>query len=259
MSGAAGLAGWRGRLRALAAMLAGWLVVAGLGAAADMLWGPGLIAGLQRGADAAIAAAGAGPGITARFVDSHGWQTRHPQLQGVERIDEQRRLLLAQAVAAVPGMGGVRWAAVPAADAGPDAAPPAVADCQSHVQAILATRTIRFAEGRATIDPASRELLDEVAAALRPCAGGVIAITGHTNASGDAETNLALSRERALAVRNALALRGIDLAGLRARGVGSAQPLPGLTADDPANRRIEFSVIAPVSLEPTVVDTPGPY
>jgi OOP family OmpA-OmpF porin len=30
-----------------------------------------------------------------------------------------------------------------------------------------------------------------------------------------------------------------------------------LDAEDPANRRIEFSLIAPISLEPTVVDTPG--
>ena len=96
-----------------------------------------------------------------------------------------------------------------------------------------------------------------MAASLRPCAGSVIAITGHTDAKGDEATNLALSMERAQAVRNALAARGIDMAGLRAKGVGSVRPVPGLDPADPANRRIEFSVIAPVSLEPTVVDTPG--
>lgn len=126
------------------------------------------------------------------------------------------------------------------------------------MQGILRTRSIRFAEASAAIDPASGELLDEVAAALRPCGGSIIAITGHTNAQGDEAANLALSSERAVAVRNALAVRGIDMAGLRARGLGSQQTVPGLDPADPANRRIEFSVIAPVSLEPTVVDTPGP-
>ena len=61
----------------------------------------------------------------------------------------------------------------------------------------------------------------------------------------------------AVAELNELGARGIDLAGLRARGLGSARPVPGLDAADPANRRIEFSVIAPASLEPTPVDTPG--
>jgi OOP family OmpA-OmpF porin len=36
------------------------------------------------------------------------------------------------------------------------------------------------------------------------------------------------------------------------------RPVAGLAPDDPANRRIEFSVIAPASIRPTVVDTPGP-
>ena len=135
--------------------------------------------------------------------------------------------------------------------------PAPVLDCQNHVEAILHTRSIRFAESSAAIDPTSSGLLDEVAAALRPCAGSITAITGHTDAKGDEATNLALSVARAQAVRNALAARGIDMAGLRARGLGSARPVRGLDPTDPANRRIEFSVIAPVSLEPTPVDTPG--
>jgi OOP family OmpA-OmpF porin len=77
-------------------------------------------------------------------------------------------------------------------------------DCAGDVTAILKSRSLRFADSSAAIDPASRRALDEVAAALRPCAGSVIAITGHTNASGDEAFNLNLSHERALAVRYAL-------------------------------------------------------
>ena len=103
-----------------------------------------------------------------------------------------------------------------------------------------------------------RFLLDEVAAALRPCLGGIIAITGHTDSSGNERRNIALSRERAEAVRYALIERGIPEEGLRASGIGSSRPVEGLDSNDPANRRIEFSVIEKVPLRPTPVDAPGP-
>jgi len=100
-------------------------------------------------------------------------------------------------------------------------------------------------------------VLNEVASALLPCLGSIIAITGHTNSSGDETANLALSRARAEAVRWALIGRGIPADGLRAVGVGSQVSLEGLSPDDPANRRIEFSVIEKMPLAPTPIDTPG--
>jgi OOP family OmpA-OmpF porin len=36
------------------------------------------------------------------------------------------------------------------------------------------------------------------------------------------------------------------------------EPVEGLDPADPANRRIEFSVVAKVATHPTPVDTPGP-
>ena len=62
---------------------------------------------------------------------------------------------------------------------------------------------------------------------------------------------------RARAVREALVRRGIPRDGLRANGIGSQQPVDGLAPTDPANRRIEFSVIRTEPLRPTPVDTPG--
>ncbi len=242
---------------ALTLVLAGGLAACALGAAAGQGAGAALVAPLQTRATQALAQQGA-RGVLAHFTDEHGWYTRHPLLTGGERLSDAARVRVGSAVEQAIGTGGVHWAPRPGslakADTGDEQDP--MLACQSTVEAMLKTRSIRFAEGSASIDPASRGLLDEVAAALRPCAGSIIAVVGHTDAKGDEAANLALSQARSIAVRNALGARGIDLAGVRAKGVGSSRPLRGLDADDPANRRIEFSLIAPVSVAPTVVDAP---
>jgi len=232
------------------ALLTGALAIAGASMSAEELQ-----AELTEQAAQAIEEADGGS-VRARFVSPSGWPSRHPVLEGGEGLDETTRTRIARAVAAVPGVGGIRWAdgEARAHSGGPEYTP---THCQDDVDALLRARTIRFEESRSTIDSASQELLDEVARALRPCLGSIIAITGHTDSSGPEPGNLALSMERAEAVRQALIARGIPGDGLRTRGVGSSEPVEGLTPTDPANRRIEFSVVAtqPVSITP--VDLPG--
>lgn len=223
-----------------------------LALATHLAHGPALVARLERGAAAALGTTG----IAASFRTPQDWLTRHPRLTGGEALDDPARARAARAIAVLPGIGGVHWAgSARRAKAAEDN--PAL-HCQERVEAIVAARSLRFAEASAAIDPASEALLDEVAAALRPCAGSTIAILGHTDAAGDEAANLALSLDRARAVREALVQRGIPRGGLRARGLGSAEPLPRLAPADAANRRIEFSVIALRPLVPTPVDTPGP-
>ncbi len=195
--------------------------------------------------------------MEASFIAPDGSLSRNPLLSGGEGLSEAVRDRVAKAVAAVPGIGGIRWADGTALAESADIVPTQL-HCQDDVEALLNARTIRFEESSARIDAASRELVDEVATALRPCLGSIIAITGHTDSSGPEPGNLALSRERAEAVRDALIARGIPADGLRVRGMGSRHPVEGLAPTDPANRRIEFSVIATVPIKPTPVDTPGP-
>lgn len=239
-----------------AAVALGALLVAALALVGSWLTGPRLAEELSARAAAAIAEAGGAP-VTARFESGGGWPSRHPLLAGGEALDEGTRDRVAKAVAAVPGVGGIRWADGTAlAESAAAAVVPL--DCEEDVAALLRARTIRFEEGSARIDAASRELIDEVATALRPCLGSIIAITGHTDESGPEPGNLALSRERAEAVEAELMRRGIPADGLRSRGRGSRSPVEGLEPTDPANRRIEFSVIATQAVRPTPVDTPGP-
>ena len=241
----------------IALICAGAVSVAVIGAGAAVVHGPRLVGRLDRAARGALDQAG-GSSVQANFTDGHGWLTRHPTLSGGDGLDDAARIRAAAAVAALPGVGGIGWAPRARRAARSPGADAPAAQCQRTIEAILRARSIRFAEGSAAIDPDSRELLDEVAAALRPCTGSVIAITGHTDTGGDVAANFALSQARADAVRQALGERGIPLAGLHARGMGDRMPLPGLDRSDAANRRIEFAVIAPMVLVPTPVDTPGP-
>jgi OOP family OmpA-OmpF porin len=238
------------------AIVIGAAAVATLAAIAGQVNGPAMAERLEARTARAIAEVGGAP-IEAHFRSFRGMPSRHPLLTGGEGLNEGLRDRVARAVAAVPGVGGLRWSDGTAlAESATQPVDPL--HCQEDVEALLDARTIRFEESSTRIDAASRELVDEVAAALRPCLGSIIAITGHTDASGPEPGNLRLSQQRAGAVREALIRRGIPDDGLRARGVGSREPVPDLDPTDPANRRIEFSVIATVPIKPTPVDTPGP-
>lgn len=212
--------------------------------------GLAFIGDLDRRASAARDAVG-GKGVTLNFRDRYGWLTRHPVLSGGRDLSPETRKAVAAAIAAVPGIAGVSWARD-----GDDRS--VLAHCQDDVERILETRTIRFGEASTRLEPSSERLLGEVARSLRPCVGSIIAVTGHTDASGNQKVNVALSQARAEAVRSALIARGIPATNLRAAGLGSARPVEGLDPLDPANRRIEFSVLYTAPVKPTPIDTPGP-
>ena len=211
---------------------------------------------LSQASTAQLQANGLGQ-ITPRFADRHGSPSRHPVLSGGEDLDDETRTRAARLVARVPGVGGVSWIDG-TVRAEQDSATFEPLHCQEDVDGLLRTRTVRFEEASTALLPASRILLDEVAEALTPCAGAIIAITGHTDASGNEADNLALSLDRARVVREALVGLGIPRSSLRARGVGSSVPMERLNPEDAANRRIEFSVIRMEPVTPTPVDTPGP-
>lgn len=108
--------------------------------------------------------------------------------------------------------------------------------------------SIQFEYASATISPASRELLQRLASAMKSpaLAGNRFRIEGHTDASGGAAANLALSQKRALAVSQFLKeASGVDANRMTAWGLGSSTLA---NAGDPLaaeNRRVVI-----VSLEP---------
>lgn len=244
------------QLRPIIAFSLGAALVAGIGYARTADSGARFAQHLSDESKAALQQAGT-PGVTANFTGPGGQPTRHPLLSGGEGLDEGKRALAARTVAAVPGVGGISWADGSAnASAGEAVYEPL--HCQEDVEGLLRTRSIRFEEASAALLPASNILLDEVATALRPCLGSIIAVNGHTDSAGTEPGNLKLSLDRARTVREALIDRGIPRDGLRARGLGSSEPVKGLSPEDPANRRIEFEVVRMEPVTPTPVDTPGP-
>lgn len=243
-------------MRPFPTIMLGAAVVVAIGYVGSQFSGKTLAQRLAAESEIALEAAAA-PEIHAEFTNRYGAPTRHPLLSGGEKLDEASRLRAARAVAAVPGVGGISWidGTINARGSGVVFEP---LHCQKDVEGLLNARSIRFEEASAALHPASNILIDEVATALRPCLGSIIAITGHTDSAGTEPGNLALSLDRARAVREALVARGIPRDGLRAKGVGSSEPVKGLEPKDPANRRIEFSIIRKEPLAPTPVDTPGP-
>jgi len=105
---------------------------------------------------------------------------------------------------------------------------------------------IEFAFGSADLTDEARSLLSELADAMRSEAleGLRFRVGGHTDAVGSEPYNLALSKERARAVRQYLASeRGIEAARLETHGYGMSRLLFPDLPEDGRNRRVEILAV----------------
>lgn len=112
----------------------------------------------------------------------------------------------------------------------------------------LVRMQILFRSSSARLDAAALQRLDVVGKALRsPVLGRArLEIAGHTDASGDPEANLALSRSRAESVRAYLVETfGIAADRLGVTSFGQARPIvPNTTPENRrVNRRVEFRLL----------------
>jgi outer membrane protein OmpA-like peptidoglycan-associated protein len=101
---------------------------------------------------------------------------------------------------------------------------------------------IEFVKQSATIERKSLANLDRLVAELKRFPNMRIRIEAHTDNAGKPDKLLRLSRDRAEAVRQYLASKGVEPARLIAEGYGMTRPLkPNKTAEGrAANRRVEF-------------------
>lgn len=100
---------------------------------------------------------------------------------------------------------------------------------------------LAFASGKGVLEPGDYASLREIVDLLASSPEIRIALVGHTDASGSLQRNIALSKSRAAAVRQALIALGADGNRIEAEGVGYLSPLA--TNQTPEgrtkNRRVE--------------------
>lgn len=131
-------------------------------------------------------------------------------------------------------------AALPPSNIGPEA------DCIAAVRAAAGPVEVHFAHGRAKLDTPGKRLIDRLIGALNTCPEAALTVAGHSDASGRARRNLALSKRRARTVTSYMAHKGIDAGRLVAIGYGDKRPVaPNDTqANRAKNRRIEVAITA---------------
>ena len=100
--------------------------------------------------------------------------------------------------------------------------------------------------GRAKLDTRGKALIDRLIGALNTCPEAALNVAGHSDASGQARRNLALSKRRARTVTSYMIHKGIDAGRLVAIGYGDQRPVaPNDTqANRAKNRRIEVAITA---------------
>ncbi|MET6991450.1 OmpA family protein [Sediminicola arcticus] len=107
----------------------------------------------------------------------------------------------------------------------------------------VSTNGILFDPGSDQIKPQSLGIIRQISQVLLQEEAMDLNIIGHTDADGDAGSNIQLSKDRAEAVKNALVqVYGIDTSRLTTEGMGEADPVGdnSTTEGKAQNRRVEF-------------------
>ena len=102
-----------------------------------------------------------------------------------------------------------------------------------------------FDFGKATLQPTSFAVLDELVTYLNRKDDEKIEIGGHTDNVGSAASNLKLSQDRANTVRAYLLTKGLDPARVTAKGYGMSEPVEDNKTEEgrAKNRRTEVKVL----------------
>ncbi|HSX62768.1 MAG TPA: OmpA family protein [Tahibacter sp.] len=103
---------------------------------------------------------------------------------------------------------------------------------------------VLFETDRAELKPGATRSLDQLADALRSDNRGVVAIEGHTDATGSRNYNVDLSLRRAQSVQAYLVSHGVSPARITVRGMGPDFPVAdnNSTSGRLQNRRVEVIV-----------------
>ncbi len=107
----------------------------------------------------------------------------------------------------------------------------------------ISTNAILFDSGSANIQPQSMGVIRQISQVLQQDSNISLNIIGHTDSDGDDASNLALSKKRAEAVKNALInIYNVSSDRLTSEGKGETEPVSdnGTSDGKSQNRRVEF-------------------
>ena len=114
------------------------------------------------------------------------------------------------------------------------------------IRLVLGENSVNFDFNKANLTSKAKSNLDRLVPVLKSYADTDIKIYGFTDSKGADDYNLNLSTQRAAAVKNYLATKGLVTGRFSVAGLGEAVPLA--TNDTDAgraqNRRVEFAIVA---------------
>jgi len=131
-----------------------------------------------------------------------------------------------------------------------DQSPPPAAPPPPPQQPVASSYRVLFAPGSSTVQTPELATVRQAAVAYRARPGGNIVLTGHTDTTGSAAFNQALSKRRVDAVIAALGAEGIPASSITASASGETNP-PVPTGDqvsDQKNRSVEIMVSMPPAM-----------
>jgi len=110
---------------------------------------------------------------------------------------------------------------------------------------LQAPENITFDTNRADIKPQFRPVLDQLAMSISQYPGTIVRVEGHTDSTGSAAYNQALSENRAASAAGYLIQRGVNNTRIEAVGYGFTRPIAdNNTVEGRAqNRRVEILII----------------
>lgn len=109
----------------------------------------------------------------------------------------------------------------------------------------IALFDLEFDFAKADVKPESLPTIENIAEAMQNNPKINIQIIGHTDDLGSEETNMTLSRQRAISVKTELVRLGIESSRISIKGMGESSPLVPNTNDENRrkNRRTEFVIV----------------
>lgn len=114
------------------------------------------------------------------------------------------------------------------------------------IRLVLGENSVNFDFNKATLTAKAKQNLDKLVPVFKEYADTNIKIYGFTDSKGADEYNLNLSNQRATAVKNYLATKGLVSSRFTVVGMGEAEPIASNDTEEgrSSNRRVEFAIVA---------------